>query len=116
MRGARARRFPSVRVRTEVRTVRTPVQFTLFTPTRHGIVRRRVSFSGTRNLKSLERRVHVLQTRWSAWVVYARGLTQKMLHGAMAELHAAEPGSREQTTHAIERLFLRGARPNTDAF
>ncbi|MFT4195880.1 glutamyl-tRNA reductase [Ottowia sp.] len=38
----------------------------------------------------------------------SRGLTQKMLHGAMAELHAADPGSREQTSHAIERLFLRG--------
>ena len=41
----------------------------------------------------------------------SRGLTQKMLHGAMAELHAADLGSREQTTHAIERLFLRGKLP-----
>ena len=37
----------------------------------------------------------------------SRGLTQKMLHGAMAELHAVDPAHREQTTHAIERLFLR---------
>ena len=38
----------------------------------------------------------------------SRGLTQKMLHGAMAELHGADPAHREQTTQAIERLFLRG--------
>ena len=44
----------------------------------------------------------------------SRGLTQKMLHGAMAELHGADPAHREQTTQAIERLFLRGARPAAD--
>ena len=38
----------------------------------------------------------------------ARSLTQKMLHGALAELHGADPAHREQTTQAIERLFLRG--------
>ena len=38
----------------------------------------------------------------------SRGLTQKMLHGAMAELRAADPAHREQATQAIERLFLRG--------
>jgi glutamyl-tRNA reductase len=38
----------------------------------------------------------------------SRGLTQKMLHGAMAELRSADPAHREQTSHAIERLFLRG--------
>ena len=38
----------------------------------------------------------------------SRGLTQKMLHGAMAELHGPDPAHREQTTQAIERLFLRG--------
>ena len=38
----------------------------------------------------------------------SRGLTHKMLHGAMAELHGADPAHREQTTQAIERLFLRG--------
>ncbi len=37
----------------------------------------------------------------------SRGLTQKMLHGALAELHGADPGHREQTVQAIERLFLR---------
>jgi glutamyl-tRNA reductase len=38
----------------------------------------------------------------------SRGLTQKMLHGAMAELHAADADARAQTARAIERLFLRG--------
>jgi glutamyl-tRNA reductase len=37
----------------------------------------------------------------------SRGLTQKMMHGAMAELNAADPTHREQTTQAISRLFLR---------
>ena len=37
----------------------------------------------------------------------SRGLTQKMLHGAMAELHSGDPAHREQTTQAISRLFLR---------
>ena len=41
----------------------------------------------------------------------SRGLTQKMLHGAMSELHAADPDNREQTSQAIERLFLRGNHP-----
>ena len=40
----------------------------------------------------------------------ARGLTQKMLHGALAELHAGDATSREQTAHAISRLFLRKER------
>ncbi|HMS06946.1 MAG TPA: glutamyl-tRNA reductase [Burkholderiaceae bacterium] len=40
----------------------------------------------------------------------SRGLTQKMLHGAMAELSGADTLHREQTTQAIERLFLRGRR------
>jgi glutamyl-tRNA reductase len=40
----------------------------------------------------------------------SRGLTQKMMHGAMAELHAADPAHREQTTQAISRLFLRRER------
>ena len=38
----------------------------------------------------------------------SRGLTHKMLHGAMAELHAADEASREHTAQAIARLFLRG--------
>ena len=37
----------------------------------------------------------------------SRGLTQKMLHGAMAELQAGDVSSREQARHAIERFFLR---------
>ena len=37
----------------------------------------------------------------------SRVLTQKMLHGAMAELHSGDPAHREQTTQAISRLFLR---------
>ncbi|HMN20320.1 MAG TPA: glutamyl-tRNA reductase [Ottowia sp.] len=41
----------------------------------------------------------------------SRGLTQKMLHGAMAELRASDPAQREQTAQTVERLFLRGARP-----
>lgn len=42
----------------------------------------------------------------------SRGLTQKMLHGAMAELHSGDPTHREQTTHAINRLFLRSQGKN----
>jgi glutamyl-tRNA reductase len=38
----------------------------------------------------------------------ARGLTQKMLHGAMAELNAGDAGTREQAAQAVSRLFLRG--------
>ena len=37
----------------------------------------------------------------------ARGLTQKMLHGALAELHAAEGAQREQLAQTVSRLFLR---------
>jgi len=37
----------------------------------------------------------------------SRGLTHKMLHGAMAELHAADDANREQTAQAIARMFLR---------
>ena len=37
----------------------------------------------------------------------SRGLTQKMLHGAMAELRTADPSQRSQTVDAISRLFLR---------
>ena len=39
----------------------------------------------------------------------ARGLTQKMLHGAMAELNAADPVQRELVAQAVTRLFLRQA-------
>ena len=40
----------------------------------------------------------------------SRSLTQKMLHGAMAELHAGDAESRERARHAIEHFFLRGNR------
>ncbi|MET3914654.1 glutamyl-tRNA reductase [Variovorax sp. OAS795] len=40
----------------------------------------------------------------------ARGLTQKMLHGALAELHAGDATSREHTAQTISRLFLRKER------
>ncbi len=39
----------------------------------------------------------------------ARGLTQKMLHGAYAELGAADAEQREQVADAVTRLFLRRA-------
>ena len=37
----------------------------------------------------------------------ARGLTHKMLHGTMAELHAADGTDREELVQTISRLFLR---------
>jgi glutamyl-tRNA reductase len=40
----------------------------------------------------------------------SRGLTQKMLHGAMAELNAATPEHAAQTIQAVQRLFLRKER------
>ena len=40
----------------------------------------------------------------------SRGLTQKMLHGAMAELRSADPAHREQTIQTVQRLFLRKER------
>jgi glutamyl-tRNA reductase len=40
----------------------------------------------------------------------SRGLTQKMMHGAMAELHAGDATSREQTAQTLSRLFLRKER------
>ena len=39
----------------------------------------------------------------------AKGLTQKMLHGAMTELQVSDPELQAQSQQAIERLFLRGA-------
>ena len=38
----------------------------------------------------------------------SRGLTQKMLHGALAELHSADPHHRPQVAETVSRLFLRG--------
>lgn len=40
----------------------------------------------------------------------SRGLTQKMLHGALAELHAGDAQSRAQTAQTVSRLFLRKER------
>lgn len=40
----------------------------------------------------------------------SRGLTQKMLHGAMAELHAGDAEARQRATTAIEHFFLRKER------
>jgi glutamyl-tRNA reductase len=40
----------------------------------------------------------------------SRGLTHKMLHGAMAELHAGDATARERASTAIEHFFLRKER------
>ena len=40
----------------------------------------------------------------------SKGLTQKMLHGAMAELHAGDAEARQRATQAIEHFFLRKER------
>ena len=37
----------------------------------------------------------------------SKGLTQKMLHGALAELHAGDTAARERATMAIQHFFLR---------
>ena len=37
----------------------------------------------------------------------SRALTQKMLHGTLAELHASEGAQREQLAETVSRLFLR---------
>ena len=37
----------------------------------------------------------------------SRGLTQKMLHGTMAELHSGDTAQRAQTVQTVSRLFLR---------
>jgi len=45
----------------------------------------------------------------------SRGLTQKMLHGTLAELHAADGEQRSQLAQTVSRLFLRSAaRPVAD--
>ena len=41
----------------------------------------------------------------------SRGLTQKLLHGAMAELHASDADNRDSTAKAVARMFLRGNPP-----
>ena len=40
----------------------------------------------------------------------SKGLTQKMLHGAMAELHAGDAEARERASSAIQHFFLRKER------
>lgn len=40
----------------------------------------------------------------------ARSMSHKMLHGALAELHAGDPQARDRARHAIEHFFLRGNR------
>jgi glutamyl-tRNA reductase len=40
----------------------------------------------------------------------SRGLTQKMLHGPLAELNASEPDQRAHLSQTLSRLFLRGER------
>ncbi|MCY1559321.1 Glutamyl-tRNA reductase [compost metagenome] len=37
----------------------------------------------------------------------SRGLTQKMLHGTLAELHTDEAAARAATAQTVSRLFLR---------
>jgi glutamyl-tRNA reductase len=44
----------------------------------------------------------------------SRALTQKMLHGAMAELHASDGEQREQLAQTVSRLFLRQTTRNPD--
>lgn len=39
----------------------------------------------------------------------SRALTQKMLHGTLAELHASDAEQRAQLAHTVSRLFLRSA-------
>jgi glutamyl-tRNA reductase len=38
----------------------------------------------------------------------SRGLTQKMLHGTLAELHTGDADKRDATAQTVSRLFLRG--------
>lgn len=45
----------------------------------------------------------------------ARGLTQKMLHGTLAELHAGDAATRAATAQTVSRLFLREGTPPRDA-
>ena len=42
----------------------------------------------------------------------SRGLTQKMLHGTLAELNAAEGDERARLAQTVSRLFLRGGGRN----
>jgi glutamyl-tRNA reductase len=40
----------------------------------------------------------------------SKGLTQKMLHGAMAELRGGDAATRERATAAVQHFFLRKER------
>lgn len=40
----------------------------------------------------------------------SKGITQKMLHGTFAELHAGDTSSREHTAQVVQKLFLRKER------
>jgi glutamyl-tRNA reductase len=42
----------------------------------------------------------------------SKGLTQKMLHGPLAELHSADGGQREELAATVSRLFLRSSSRN----
>jgi len=46
----------------------------------------------------------------------SHGLTQKMLHGALAELRTVAPEQRDQLARTVSRLFLRGnsRQPDSD--
>ncbi len=45
----------------------------------------------------------------------SRGLTQKMLHGTLAELHASDGTARQQMAQTVSRLFLRQSTRNPAA-
>ena len=45
----------------------------------------------------------------------SRGLTQKMLHGTLAELHASDSDARRQMAQTVSRLFLRKSPRNPAA-
>jgi len=45
----------------------------------------------------------------------SRGLTQKMLHGTLAELHASDGEARQQMAETVSRLFLRQSSRNPAA-
>jgi glutamyl-tRNA reductase len=40
----------------------------------------------------------------------SKGLTQKMLHGALAELRGTDSENREHTIQTVQRVFLRKER------
>lgn len=43
----------------------------------------------------------------------SKGLTQKLLHGAMADLHSKDMGTRDKAQYAIEHFFLEGCKRHT---